>query len=491
MRFWTALPLLLLGRPLADPVPPTYGMWYWHMPFRVTGDDLVHLRKMGVDTLYVRAGTFSSDGKRAVTILPQTWETPAPGMGVVLTMNFDPGLVSHLETIPAETLAGDVARGLLRAREGAKGVRFAGYQLDVDCPTRLLPRYADLLRRVRRRVPGPFSITALPTWLNSSNVVELADAVDFIAPQFYENRTGRTLEDLKPVSDPAALRSGLLTLRGLRVPFRIGIAAYGHALLYDPRGRIAGMYNGLSPEDAMRHPALRVEAGGALEGERRLVLRAVRSDVNGRGAGARIAYVLPTPEALRRQLAVYREQAPPNALGPILYRFPEPGEALALPLAADEAAFAGRLATPSLRVSLLSRAVPWSLIGPNARAARPPVALSVRATATGDGPSEAIPNAVQLLLRLDRPGVEGVAPGDFDRAEAGTVGADGRFVRVSGLRADAVRFVRHSVLPGETLRSGTVEIVADGATSARAEWSVRGPDGDARGESARLSLQAP
>ena len=465
-------------------------MWYWHTPFRLSPDDRLRLGRMGVGTLYVRAGTFSSDGKRAVAILPQRWETAAPGLGVVLTMNFDPGLVSHLEAIPLDGLASDVARGLANARKAAGAVRLEGFQLDVDCPTRLLPRYADLLRRVRRKVEGPFSITALPTWLASREMKGLAEAVDFVVPQFYENRTGRTVVDLEPVSDPAALRRGLLRLRNLGIPFRAGLSAYGHALLYDPKGRLAGMYRGLSPEDALRHPALRPEEEGPLEGERRLVLRAVAPDSGGRGLGARIAYVLPTAESLRRQLAVYREDAPPNALGTILYRFPEPGEAMALPLPAVEAALRGRLARQGLRVVLSARAVPWSLVGPGARAARPPLALRIRATATGDGPSEAARGAVQVLVRLDRPGIGGVAPGDFDSAEAGTLGPDGRFLRGSGVRADAVLFRRGQVLPGEVLRSGAIETSADGATSATAEWSVRCPDGDARGESARVSLQA-
>lgn len=488
MRPWLVLPLLFLGRPLADPVPPTLGMWYWHTPFRLTEDDRARLGRMDVDTLYVRAGTFSSDGKRAVTVLPQRWETDARGLRVVLTMNFDPGLVSHLETIPPESLAADVAQGLLRAREAAKGVDFAGYQLDVDCPTRLLPRYADLLRRVRRRVAGPFSVTALPTWLSSPDVRLLAGAVDFLVPQFYENRTPRTLDALAPVSDSAALRNGLVRLRDLGIPFRAGLAAYGHALLYDPKGRLAGMYRGLSPEDALRHPALQMEGEGLLEGEQSLVLRAVAPDANGRGRGVRIAYLLPTAESLRRQLAVYREKAPPNALGPILYRFPEPGEAMALPLPTVEAALAGRKATPAFHVELTAQAVPWSLVGPDARAERPPQALRVRATAVGDGPTQAHPGAVQVLVRLDRPGVDGVAPGDFDSAEVGTLGPGGGFVRGSGVRADTILFRRGHALPGEVFRSGVIETRADGATSAQAEWSVAGPDGNARGRSKRFPL---
>jgi hypothetical protein len=469
-------------------------MWYWHTPFRVTEAEKGLLKEIGVRTLYVRGGTFTTDGKRAILGFPQRWETPA-GMDVVLTLNFDGGLVSHLEEIPVETLAADVGKGIARATAaaGKVGVRPIGVQLDIDCPTRVLPRYAALLRAVRPHVKGSFSITALPTWIASSNLDEVAEAVDFVVPQFYEGRTGRTLGDLQPVSDAGAVKRGLERLGRKGRPFYAGLAAYGHAMLFTPEGKLTAMYRGLGPEDAMRHPSLSFEADGPIgdSGEERLVMRAVRPDANGRGRDFRIAYTLPTADMVRRQVAAFNEARPANARGFILYRFPEPLEAMALPLTSVRAALKNTEDEPGLKVTLDSKAVPWALIGTEAKG-RVPRDLTVRAEATGDVGSAASPGAVTVVVEFDRPGIEGVVPGDFDQVRLGRVEADGSVRESSPARANAVMLLRHHILPGEKLRSGAIEIGSDGATKARMRWSVK-PAGKAdwvREESSEISLDA-
>jgi hypothetical protein len=470
-------------------------MWYWHTPFRVTDAERAELRKMGVTTLYVRAGTFTTDGRRAKVVLPQRWETKPGRLRVVLTLNFDPGLVSHLEEIPLRSLAADVGVGIDGALDQAKaaGIEAEGVQLDVDCPTRLLPRYAELLRAIRPHVPGSFSITALPTWLASDEVAEVADAVDFLVPQFYEGRTGRTVADLQPVSDAGSIRRGLARLKRLGRPCYVGIAAYGHAMLYDRAGRLAAMYRGLGPGDALRHPSLRFEAGGPLgeSGEDRLVLRAVHPDANGQGAGFRIAYTLPTPEMVRRQMDAFRASRPANALGMILYRFPEPGEAMALPLPSVRAALAGEAPKPSLRVRVATRAVPWAAIGASAPLRRTPRDVSLVAEIAGTTGTAAVPGAISLLVEFDRHGLEGIAPGDFDVARLGSVDPDGRFAPCPPARADAVLFQRHYARSGERLRSGAIELGADGPERARVRWSLRPPGGAAmvEGEEKEIPLE--
>lgn len=470
-------------------------MWYWHTPFRVTAAETGVLKEIGVRTLYVRGGTFTTDGKRAKLAFDQTWETPVD-MDVVLTLNFDGGLVSHLEEIPVEALAADVAQGITKATEAMEkvGIRPVGVQLDIDCPTRVLPHYARLLRTIRPHVKGSFSITALPTWITSNDLDEVAEAVDFIVPQFYEGRTGRTLSDLQPVSDAEAVKRGLERLGRKGRPFYAGLAAYGHAMLFTPEGKLTAMYRGLSPEDAMRHPALRFEADGPLgeSGEERLVMRAIRPDANGRGKDFRIAWTLPTADMVRRQIAAFQASRPANAKGFILYRFPETFEAMALPLTSVRAAVKGDgLDAPTLKVALDSKAVPWALIGTGAKG-RVPRDLTVRAEATGEVGSAATPGAVTVVVELDRSGIEGVTAGDFDVVRLGFVERDGSVRDASPARANAVMFQRHHVLPGEKLRSGAIEIGSEGATRARMRWSVK-PAGKAeavREESSEIRLDA-
>lgn len=472
-------------------------MWYWHTPFRITAAEKSTLREIGVRTLYVRGGTFTTDGKRANLAFGQRWETGLRDLDVVLTLNFDGGLVSHLEEIPVETLATDVGKGIEKAMNAAAavGIRPVGVQLDIDCPTRVLPRYAALLRAIRPHVKGSFSITALPTWISSSKIDEVAEAVDFIVPQFYEGRTGQTLTDLQPVSDSGAVRKGLERLGKKGRPFYAGLAAYGHAMLFAPDGKLTAMYRGLGPEDAMRHPSLRFEGAGPLgdSGEERLVMRAVRPDANGRGLDFRIAYTLPTADMVRRQVKAFQEARPANARGFILYRFPEPFEAMALPLVSVRQALKenGLSDEPTLKVDLESKAVPWALIGTGEKG-RVPRDLVVKAEVTGPVGSAAEPGAVTVVVELDRAGIEGVAPGDFDEVRLGRIEPDGSARDASPARANAVKLLRHHVLPGQRLRSGAIEIGTDGATRARMRWSVKsaGKADWVREESSEISLEA-
>jgi len=231
-------------------------MWYWHSPFQLTDADRQGLKDVGVTTLYVRAGTFASDGKTVSLILPQRWESKPERL--VLVFNFHPGLVKHLEELKTDQIVRDVTNCVERSWKTAPATP-QGVQFDVDCPTRLLPRYAEILRGIRqglksKGIDGSFSATALPTWLTSKNIETLASSVDFLVPQFYEGRTGKSANQVYPVSDPNGMRDGLRRLAKLGIPCQVGMATYGHALLYDDHQRLVSMYHGLNPETLSATP---------------------------------------------------------------------------------------------------------------------------------------------------------------------------------------------------------------------------------------------
>jgi len=178
-----------------------------------------------------------------------------------------------------------------------------------------------------------------------------------------------------------------------------------------------------------------------------------------------------------RQLAVFQAERPSNCRGFILYRFPEPAESMSLPLASIAAGMKGEPPKVDAKIELKSRSVPWSLIDVNSSGDRAPRELSLRLEATGNTATRADKQAVQVLVSLNRPGVEGIASGDFDEAEAGTLNAKGRFIKCAKAVADAVRFRRYHLLPGEVLRSGSILLPADGATQAWTRWVAQGPGG--------------
>lgn len=466
-------------------------MWYWHTPFELTGTDRAELKQIGVKTLYVRAGTLASDGQHLKLILPQQWKSSSDN--VVLTFNFHPGLVSHLESMSVATIASESGACIQRASASAAkaGISVQGVQLDIDCPTRLLPRYKQIIDGIRPTIPEgeTYSITALPTWLTSKNFPALASSVDFVVPQFYEGRTGKVIDEVAPITDPAGLKAGLARLDKLGIPNFVGLATYGHALQYDDKGRLVSMVQGLSAEDALRHPALAEISSAAIDkdgkranskadwiGEDLLLLKAIHPDRQGRGLGNRLAFLLPSPTMVQQQLAEFRKDRPQGNRGVILYRFPESGEAMSLPLASIANALHSKPAKIDAKISFKSRSEPWSLIGTGAKASTPPYQVKLMVTATGDAPTTASHDAFELVVTLDSPGLEGIEAGDFDKVETGSMIGQ-KFLSCSPATASVIRLWRFHLLPGDRLNSGLILVPADRASHISATWSARGPGG--------------
>jgi hypothetical protein len=474
------------------------GIWYWHTPFDVSKDELGLLNKIGVSTIYVRTLTFTTDGVRVKPEFPQHWNSNAGGLPVVLTFNFDAGLRSHFEELPNAGIATAIANGITRARQYAVNhqINVTGVQMDVDCPTRLLEKYADLLTKLRPELTkqgalltkDSFSATALQTWLTSKSYVNLADACDFVAPQFYEGRVGTEISRVQPIADDQNLKPGMEQANSTGRPFYAGIATYGHALLYDDRGELAGMYHGLPPEDALRHPSLKFERTYPLAedgseadaktsiGENLLLLKAVRPDLKGRGLGFHVAYVLPSAEMLARQLRVIRESRPTNCQGVILYRFPEPNDEMSLPLQTVADTFEGKATTVSLKSEIARKSVPWSMIDGGERAKTPPYDYTVTVKSVGNAASLAAPDALSVLIAFDGTGLSEVRPGDFDEIHTGVLVEGNRFQPCAPSHANAVLLRRYHVLPGDRLRSGPLEVDADGPSPTHLYWNVR-PEG--------------
>jgi hypothetical protein len=505
------------------PMPPLQiGVWYWHHPFALPEGEARQLRAAGVTQLYVRAGTFIRDQDRVRVTLRQSWTTGAPGLETHLVYNFDYSVVRSYSQLDAERTAqavvAEVRQGVARARHA--GLRPAGVQFDFDCATRSLPRYARLLKRLRRDIVGLngvrlLSVTALPTWYTSPDVRKVADAVDFMVPQYYEPRIGPTLERYATISCLPMVRQGMGAAAALGHPFYVGLPAYGHALMYDDRGGLVGLYRDMNVREAAEHRSFRLARAYAADldgkpatsrnaiGEDLLDFVATRPADSGRGLGYHLLYDLPTPELLAQHLALVRAERPRECRGVILFCYPEPETTLALPLPTLCATLRGQPTEPRLTVHLTVRKAPWELIETDRKAAHPPVNLAVTVTNTGTANTFLAADAVTLTLHFDRPGLDEVDPRDFDGYDSEYVGMrengpeeeakpiqnpaegtvpspanqeTGRLVggmRCSLPRADTLEVRKFQLLVGETARLGPIRVPADGATRVWGTWSIR------------------
>ncbi len=498
----------LVLRPATHPGPLHVSFWYWHSPYQLTSNDQKELREIGVSQMFVRAGTFTQDGKHVLLRLPQEYGSGASAFPVHLVFNADGGMVHHFGDFSVQQMAEEMTPRLMLQLKRAEsaGLNVQGVQLDIDCPTRLLPRYAALIRMIRSREPRlrrgsglQFSTTGLWSWLQSHEVVALSRELDFMVPQAYEGLTGKSVDTMRTVSDPDSLRAGLPLAERLACPYWIGVPTYGHALVFDDQGAMLGVYHRLSAGDALRQSTfVQQQAFGADRlgrpasnpadwvGEEILKLKATQADRFGRGKGYSLCYTIPTPEMVTKWAAILGSRGS-GCQGVIVYRMPDAGSPMALSLNAVRQALEGRTSPSLVEVRTQVQSDPFARI--EGRAKVIPVDLMVEMQNAGGVPAFFATDAVKLTVHFSRPCVDSAVARDMDSAVTGS--ADGQGGVVSGPRtlADTVVFTRSSLLPGEKVFAGPIQLTSSQSLQARIEWEVR--DLTTLGGTVRGSLDVP
>ena len=483
------------GQKQTPAAPLEVSLWYWHSPFRVSAGDAGLLKALNVRALFVRAGTIERGEKGVCATLPQVWQASPNSPAVHLVFNFDYSMVRHFAELDNANIAAVVADAAKQARGKAEavGLQVIGLQIDFDCATRRLPKYADLLKKIRADLADPklkLSITALETWYESANLSAVLNAIDFAAPQYYEANLPESIAHFEPVSNIERAARGLGRAESFGKPFYAGLPAYGHAVMTDERGRVLGLYREMTAEAAARHPAFQFVRAFPADGQGQPATSqnsigenladfvAVRNARDGRGKGYHLIYDLPTPELLAQHLALVEKNRPLNCRGVILFRYPEPGATMTLPLPAIAAALQKRTAQPDLQVKIHCAASPWELIETGRKAKRPPLDVAVTITNSGNSDTFFAPDAVTLTLTFDQPNLgEPIAPA-FDRLETFAANPDsaGPKIRCSPARANVLTLSKWRLAPGESAKI-TLRLPADGATLLRGTWALRRPDG--------------
>ncbi|MBS1709393.1 MAG: DUF3142 domain-containing protein [Armatimonadetes bacterium] len=487
-----AVGILLVRRPWRKPPPFQVSYWYWQTPFTLDAKLAGQLREMGVRQLFVRAGTWSTDGKNIVLVAPQQYGKGCDAFPVHLVFNADSGVTRHFEDLDNAKVARQIADRIVARVDQARkaGVLVVGVQLDIDCPTRLLPKYADIVSRIRRDDPLlarkgglQFSVTGLTSWLGSAGVTSLGRQLDFMVPQAYEGVTGRTVDDVRPVFDPDTLRRGLWQAESLPCPYWFGVPAYGHAFLFDDKGQLVSTYRGLEAQDALRHPKFQLEAaypasrtGKRVElekdwvGEELAEFRAVQPAADGRGLGYRLVYTLPSPELVARGLETVLHDRGPGCQGAVVYRVPEAGSSFTVPMESVLSRPKGRV--PQVRVEAKLRSESDTLGAMEATEPGLPADVWIELTNTGDSATFVAPDAFVIDLQFDKPGFGDVRLRDFDAVQFLRDG-----VETSPARADKLRLSKGWFYPGETLKVGPIRLLDSVPFHAKIAWRARLPSG--------------
>ncbi|MBI3272438.1 MAG: DUF3142 domain-containing protein [Planctomycetes bacterium] len=491
------LPWLLAGRPPASPadhrLTPPVGFWYWTSRWEPSPASRRALETVHGVPLFVKAGTFTLAPAPAPTAAVPPTEASAPGiladatafpddspppaLPVHLVYSFAPGLLSRFGGLAPAALAAAVARRYLadRAALVPRGWGVQGIQLDLDAPTRLLPRYVTLLAALRSVLPAgdSLSITSLVTWLGHVSFRDLAARADFHCPMPFGDRIPQRLEDAGSISAPGLVEQAIAGAEAVGRPYYLGLPTYGYAQVFDERARLLAVegrlaLDALSEERSVRWSESSPPDGPAPNGDvlsTFLVERPCRVGTIGLLAGWRVRFDTWTADGLARRFAAVAAAVGPACRGLLLFRLPAQRDPLVLD--AEVALAAARGGPPAPRARLTLRRTGGS---------------SVRIGLVNEGkiPSAASPASIEVRLSWRGAGLAAFGRGGFEQVE--TLAGEARSSR---LLADTLRFRENLLAAGEHVESAEVELAtaskatptsAD-APRARATGRLRWPDG--------------
>lgn len=435
----------------------------------------------GARELFLRAGQFDLTGGSVKRVRAVEGKMPR-GAELHFVYNATRALLAGFERIDEKVMAAAVADAFRKdsERAGKEGATVRGLQLDFDSPTRLLAHYARTLRAVREQLPPQtkLSVTGLPTWMDSRELKDVLAEVDFWVPQFYGAELPARFEQAAPVSSPAAVARETERARKLGKPFYAGLAAYGHAMIYDEAGALVALRGDLDAARVARGEEFELVERRAFEprgrGEEasdaaratewRYVYRALaETTIEGTfvRTGERVVFVVPSGESLRASARAVRERAGEKLLGLLVFRLPTRGDRTTLNLRQIAAALADE---PS------EADVSLNASGPAASDSQAQLVLTAtNAGATGTLYGE---GALALTLRVPRGSVRGVAALEgFDsfetlcggRVDVVDEGSAGGQVKVfNEVEGDA------ALRPCSAARAGFVRLKARGFASGEA-----------------------
>jgi hypothetical protein len=115
----------------------------------------------------------------------------------------------------------------------------AGVEVDYDCPTSKLPTYARFLGELRSRLSRSvaLSITALPTWMTSTELERVTQDVDEVVLQVHA-----VDEPRRGLFDPGRAELWVREFgRRIRRPFRVAVPAYDVRVSWRSDGKLASV----------------------------------------------------------------------------------------------------------------------------------------------------------------------------------------------------------------------------------------------------------
>lgn len=347
----------------AGQVPIAFWAWRNEAPSQV--DVGRAMQRTRARTLFLRAGQIDFQDGKLQRIRSVGGRLPQ-GIELHLVYNATRALLAQLENVDENSLAASLsetfAKDLERGRSDQATV--AGLQVDIDVPTRLLPRYAKTLRALRARLqPGTqLSITGLPTWMDSSALTGVLDQVDFWIPQCYGSEIPERLDQSIPISSPQLVARAVTRARELNRPFYAGLAAYSYALLYSSSGALITLRGDMNLSQVARDANLELIDRRVFDNssEWRYVYRARSAGVIeglAMNAGDVLVIDSPSTRSLQQAARAVRENAGEKLLGICVFRLPGESDTATLGIEQIAAALADVQSRADVSAAIVARPV--------------------------------------------------------------------------------------------------------------------------------------
>lgn len=231
------------------PLPTAW--WVWNRTAPLTADEVAALKRCGIQELQWNLGTLERkgmawSGAEKLHLPP----SEVDGLTILPVVRLDHAPATVEEPLADEALVALLARLCTRTRCPA-------LQLDYDCPDRLLPRYADLLAKVRHGIaPVRLSVTALAGWPRVAGFKELAAAADELVPMFYDLESDAVAERRAPLLSEATVREQIPLWQACRTAWRAGLPNFTRLTVLDAQSQALGHVHVWHWETLVFDPAL-------------------------------------------------------------------------------------------------------------------------------------------------------------------------------------------------------------------------------------------
>lgn len=354
----------------ATETPVTF--WAWRNQAPAAADVSAAIEQTKARAIFLRAGQIDIQDRKLRRIRSVTGPLPR-SIDLHLVYNATRSLLAQLEQVNETALADTISASYLTdiALAERAGSRVIGLQVDIDVPTRLLGRYEKILGALRHRLPPQtkLSITGLPTWMESTELVRVLAQVDFWIPQLYGAEIPQRSDQLIPISSVRSVSRSVSQVRKLDKPFYAGLAAYSYTLLYGSSGSLVTLRGDMDPALIVSDRNLRLidqrpfdsqqsATNGLLtSSEWRSIYRVTADGVIddlALHAGDVLVVDQPSAESLRVAARAVRELAGEKLLGICVFRLAGVDDPATLTIAQVASALADRDSLANVDVKILS-----------------------------------------------------------------------------------------------------------------------------------------